>query len=108
VFCVCGVEVRVLGAVAGVPSIAGEALGPFSLFFPPFFFGFGVGAGVGTLSTMVTSLPFPATNIGPLSACGARLAAAAVTDAIARPRASEDDAVVFPFDLPPLLPWILK
>jgi hypothetical protein len=58
---------------------------------------------------MVTSLPFPATNIGPLSACGARLAAAAVTDAIARPRASEDDAVVLPLlPLPPLFPCIRR
>jgi len=61
------------------------------------------------LSTIVTSLPLPATNMGPLSACGARLAAAAVTDAIARPRASEDDVVVFPFEpLPPLFPCIRR
>lgn len=54
----------------------------------------GAGAGGGTLSATVTSLPFPATSIGPLSACGARLAAAALTDAIARPLASDDEAVV--------------
>jgi hypothetical protein len=72
--------------------------------------GAGAGAGGGTLSAIVTSRPFPATSIGPLSACGARLAAAAVTDAMARPLASEDDAVVvfcFLEPLPPR-PWIRR